>query len=397
MVVNFGHGQMVTVQGGCLAQPSQAMRVAASLTWPQLMPSREEILSESPSFRAVPLSQSLVPVSGAVPVSEPLQRFQQLLMQVEQLSAQLARLEAWSDRYRHGHVQALYAMAQEKAAWQERGVLFLHQRLQQADLTAPQQRQARLCIRQWLAALQPLQDPQLLALAEVYEEGDEGDDAPSAHEDEAQTEQRARAGWQQQQAQAQRKAAKRAARKAQRRPAAHQQAQQQQLDAKSAMRAIYRQLASALHPDREMVAGERVRKTALMGEVNAAYGRQDLTTLLRLQLEVAQVDAQHLSRLSADKLRAMSLLLKEQVQALTQDVWQLRMGLTHALGVPVDAQGDEADLAQALQRVQADERHEVDRLAADLARVQRDSELKRWLKEQALQAKQQAQDRDGVY
>ena len=73
------------------------------------------------------------------------------------------------------------------------------------------------------------------------------------------------------------------------------------------------------------------------------------------------------------------------------------MGLTHALGVPVDASGDEADLAQALQRVQADERHEVDRLAADLARMQRDSELKRWLKEQALQAKQRAQDRDGVY
>ena len=63
----------------------------------------------------------------------------------------------------------------------------------------------------------------------------------------------------------------------------------------------------------------------------------------------------------------------------------------------MDAQGDEADLAQALQRVQADERHEVDRLAADLARMQRDSELKRWLKEQALQAKQRAQDRDGVY
>jgi hypothetical protein len=163
------------------------------------------------------------------------------------------------------------------------------------------------------------------------------------------------------------------------------------------MRAIYRQLASALHPDREMDETERARKTALMGDVNAAYGRQDLTTLLRLQLEVAQVDAQHLSRLSADKLQAMSLLLKEQVHALTQDVWQLHLGLTHALGVPVDVQGDEADLAQALQRVQADERHAVDRLAADLARVQRDSELKRWLKEQALWAKQQALDPDGVH
>jgi len=330
-------------------------------------------------------------------VSEPLQRFQQLLLQVEQLSAQLARLQTWSDRYRHGHMQALYALAQEKAALQRRGLVFLHGRLQQPDLTAQQQRQARLCIRQWLAALQPLQDPQLEALANAYKEGDEGEDATQSQSDEAQDEQRARAWWQQQQAQAQRKAAKRAARKAQRRPAAHQQAQQEQLDAKGAVRTIYRQLASALHPDREMNEAERVRKTALMGEVNAAYGRQDLTTLLRLQLEVAQVDAQHLSRLSAQKLRAMSLLLKEQVQALTQDVWQLHMGLSHALGVAVDVKGDEAALSQALQRVQADERHEVDRLAADLARVQRDSELKRWLKEQAQWAKQQAQDCDGIY
>jgi len=78
--------------------------------------------------------------------------------------------------------------------------------------------------------------------------------------------------WQrQQQADEARKAAKRAARKALKKPAAHQLTQAQQMDARSAIRTIFRQLASALHPDREPDAQARERKTALMSEVNAAY------------------------------------------------------------------------------------------------------------------------------
>ena len=43
---------------------------------------------------------------------------------------------------------------------------------------------------------------------------------------------------------------------------------------------------------------------------------------------------------------------------------------------------DEAALSQSLQRIQADQRHSADSLAADLRRIQNDAELKRWLKEQ---------------
>jgi hypothetical protein len=39
-------------------------------------------------------------------------------------------------------------------------------------------------------------------------------------------------------------------------------------------------------------------------------------------------------------------------------------------------------MTQALQRIQADQRHSADSLAADLRRIQNDAELKRWLKEQ---------------
>ena len=140
------------------------------------------------------------------------------------------------------------------------------------------------------------------------------------------------------------------------------------------------------------------RKTRLMGEVNAAYERNDLTTLLRLQLQVAHVDPQHLARLSNEKLAGMSLLLKEQLAALQDDVWQLQSQLTRELGLALDAPFSEEVWTHGLQRIQADRRYALERLEADLQRIQQASELKRWLKEQALLAKEQAktQTMDGL-
>ncbi|MFX4717623.1 molecular chaperone DnaJ, partial [Acinetobacter baumannii] len=79
---------------------------------------------------------------------------------------------------------------------------------------------------------------------------------------------------------------------------------------------IYRQLASALHPDREPDPVERERKSALMSQANAAYERGDLTALLQLQLQAAQVDEAHIAQMADDKLAALSLLLKDQVKTL---------------------------------------------------------------------------------
>jgi hypothetical protein len=201
--------------------------------------------------------------------------------------------------------------------------------------------------------------------------------------------------WQrQQQADEDRKTAKRAARKAQKQAQKKSAAAEKgevpavltrELDAKSAFRTIFRQLASALHPDREPDEQERLRKTGLMSEVNAAYEKNDLTTLLRLQMQVSQVNPQNkvgTARMADDKLIAMSLLLKEQVAALEDDLDQLENRLSRELCVPVRAEADEAALSQSLQRIQADQRHSADSLAADLRRIQNEAELKRWLKEQ---------------
>jgi len=127
--------------------------------------------------------------------------------------------------------------------------------------------------------------------------------------------------------------------KALKKPAAHAQAQSEQMDARTAIRTVFRQLASALHPDREPDAQERERKTALMSEVNAAYDKNDL----------AQLEAQ----------------------------------LTQTLCIPVSAQQSEAAMTQSLLRLQAEQRQVADSLAADLQRIQNGNEPKRWLKEQS--------------
>lgn len=375
-------------------------------------------MSETPVSHALPLtdfSGLVLRAPEQVQLSPAQKRFNELLARIERLTHNLQRLQAWSDRHRHAHVQALHTAAQQMRALRKSLLLFLHDQLHSADLTAQQQRMARNKLRSLLDVLSPLADPQVQALADLY--GDDGLDQEEAAEL-AEAAERVRAKieaalgqpidnpsqyktpeamvaagmrqWQrQQQADDERKAHKRAARKAKNKPVADQ-AEAPQADAKTTLRTIYRQLASALHPDREPDAQVREHKTALMSEVNAAYEKADLTTLMRLQMQVTQVDAKASSRLADDKLTAMCALLKEQVAALEDDLEQLQIRLSRELCIAVRADADEALMTQALQRMKADQRHEVDTLEADLRRIAHEAELKRWLKEQAQMAKEKA-------
>lgn len=383
-------------------------------------------LPETPPDAAPTLSTLMVQASAQAQLTPAQQRFNELLARIEWLSAHIQRLEAWSDRHRYAHIQALRESVQQAQAHRKSLLLFLHERLQTADLTVQQQRMARGKLRSLIGQLAAMADPQVQALADVYVSEE---DAQEAAEEQAEAAQRLRerieealgqplekpsqyqtpedmmqAGmrqWQrQQQADDERKAAKRAARKAQKQAQKKSAAAEKgevpvallrEADAKSAIRTIFRQLASALHPDREPDEQERLRKTGLMSEVNAAYEKNDLTTLLRLQMQVTQVNPQSTARMADDKLIAMALLLKEQVAALEDDLDQLQSRLSRELCVSVRADADEAVLSQSLQRIQADQRHSVDSLAGDLRRIQNEAELKRWLKEQWQLAKEQVQ------
>lgn len=86
------------------------------------------------------------------------------------------------------------------------------------------------------------------------------------------------------------------------------------------LREIFRKLASALHPDRESDATERERKTALMKRVNQAYQSEDLLALLSLQIEVEQIDIEHLAALPEQRLRHYNHVLKEQIGTLEAEL-----------------------------------------------------------------------------
>lgn len=381
---------------------------------------------EAPQDAAVSLSALMVQPGDQAPLTPAQQRFNALLARIEQLSGQIERLQAWSDRHRYVHMQALRESVQLAQAHRKSLLLFVHERLQTADFTDKQQRMARGLVRGLIDQLAASADPQVQALADLYVSEEDTQEAAREQAEAAQRlrerieealgqpienpsqyqtpEEMMQAGmrqWQrQQEADEQRKAAKRAVKKA------HKQAQKKsaaaekgevppavlrETDAKSAIRTVFRQLASALHPDREPDEQERLRKTALMSEVNAAYEKNELSTLLRLQMQVTQINPQNATRMADAQLIAMASLLKEQVAALEEDLEQLQSSLSRDLCVPVQAEAGETAMTQALQRIQADQRHNADSLAADLRRIQNDAELKRWLKAQWQLAKEQVQ------
>jgi len=86
---------------------------------------------------------------------------------------------------------------------------------------------------------------------------------------------------------------------------------------------IYRQLAKVLHPDLEKDPDSRQRKSALMQELTAAYARQDLHALLRLQLEWIHREEGDTARLTDERLDAYNLVLKEQVAQLERELTEL--------------------------------------------------------------------------
>lgn len=187
--------------------------------------------------------------------------------------------------------------------------------------------------------------------------------------------------------------AKRAERKANKAPSARSQAAaQKEQDAQSALRTVFRQLASALHPDREPDAQLRARKTELMSEVNAAYERRDLSALLRIQLQTEWVDASKAAQLSQDKLKAMCDLLNEQVKALEADNASIRQAIALECGYPSYLPFDEAQLLQILAAQRKELEADLAAMQDDLASAQALAGLKAWLKQQTKAQKEQRRE-----
>ena len=113
-------------------------------------------LPETPPNAAPPLPTLMVQASAQAQLTPAQQRFNELLARIELLSGHIQRLEAWSDRHRYTHIQALRESVQQAQAHRKNLLLFLHERLQTADLTVQQQRMARGKLRSLIEQLADL-------------------------------------------------------------------------------------------------------------------------------------------------------------------------------------------------------------------------------------------------
>lgn len=146
------------------------------------------------------------------------------------------------------------------------------------------------------------------------------------------------------------------------------------------IRAVFRQLASALHPDREQDPVERERKTALMQKVNVAYDKRDLLKLLELQLEVEQIDQSMINTISADRLKQYNKVLAEQSAELQQEIEDVEMDFRAGFGFPPYGSMSPAQAMHSLQGDIKHIQHDIAMLKRDLASLRDVGVLKKWLK-----------------
>jgi hypothetical protein len=146
------------------------------------------------------------------------------------------------------------------------------------------------------------------------------------------------------------------------------------------LRAIYRKLASALHPDREADPQERARKTELMQRINQAYAKNNLLKLLELQLEVEHIGDSLVSGLDDDKLRHFNVVLKEQIAELKSELVHVHLAFCRRFGVDPFSGAKPETLLRNLQREIFAVQQDNAELEQDLALLARPKGAKAWLR-----------------
>ena len=341
------------------------------------------------------------------------QRFNRLLARIDKLKGEVAQIQALANTYRPLYASTLMPLREQQASSMRRMALWLDERLARKGLTAAQKRSVieilcALCETlaaggdEAMAALHDKHSPRSLRQKEEDEaaemrammKGVLGDRLDVDLEDESldpmeRMEALMRASREHHDEEVKARPEQREAARARKKPSAAQlKAEHQQHNAEIVLRQVYRQLASALHPDRERDPAEHRRKTALMSEVNAAYARQDLVALLHLRQTIVQADTQALLEQPEEKIAAMSLLLKKQADELEREL-AVRQGQVQdefdlAFYLPPTAE----TLRMELQLQQDALRDDLEQMENDLRDVQDDAGFKRWLKLQKQLAKQ---------
>ncbi len=164
--------------------------------------------------------------------------------------------------------------------------------------------------------------------------------------------------------------------------AAQRKAAAAQQEAETTLRKVMRQLASALHPDREKDPDERARKTDLMSEANAAYDRRDLIALLQIQLRTELTDTASIAKMAEEKIASLTLLLKQQTQELDNELRNRLHVIREEFGLKSYETISVASLRRNLLIAEAALQQDLNAMQQDLQHLENDKALKSWLKAQ---------------
>ena len=156
----------------------------------------------------------------------------------------------------------------------------------------------------------------------------------------------------------------------------------EEIDAQQSLREVYRRLVSLLHPDREPDPDERLRKTALMVEANAANAKQDLLALLQLQWRVLAQSEGAIAQIADSKLRQFNLMLDKQLTTLERELSTEEFKFRRSFGI-----GQAQSLqAKTLNRVLRDHvnhgKDDLEQMVESLDLIQDDVGLKYWVRAQ---------------
>ncbi|MDE2394415.1 MAG: hypothetical protein KGM91_03170 [Burkholderiales bacterium] len=162
--------------------------------------------------------------------------------------------------------------------------------------------------------------------------------------------------------------------------------------ATQSLREVFRKLASALHPDRSSDAADHERRTGLMQRVNQAYAANDLLALLTLQLEIEQIDGEHLAGAPPQRIRHFNKVLGEQLAEIEAEIVDCEVQVCADFGLAPGRPLDPTKLQPLVERERAELKAVVATLEHEIAATRQRDTAKRWLKAQKQALREMAAD-----
>jgi len=360
-----------------------------------LFPTPEDNSEKPPRARIGTQALQVVALTGKLTPAQA--RYNKALARVEKLNTQVEAISHLRDTHRPRYHEALAPLRASQNKLKKELALFLHQRLARKGLNRNQRQTAEDIVFSIAQALAEEGDKQMQALFDKYNTpkrrkqeqamlaetqsmmeailGKPLKDGPVENIEELMA-----AGAAAAQEELRAFKTQESSRKPSKKPSAAQvRTQQTQEEAQITLRTVYRQLASALHPDRESDESERARKTALMSEANAAYERRDLLALLQLELQSARIDAQSISKMSEQKIAALTHLLTEQAQTLQDALHRQQINARQEFGLEQWETVSQKRLNAALHKTQFELLETLHTIRLDLQQIQTDAGLKAWI------------------